>query len=380
MTAAPAERPRILCVDDEPAVLDGLRRRLRDRFEVRVATSGAAGLAALADDGPFAVVVSDMRMPAMDGAVFLQHVRERAADTVRILLTGYGDVESLAAAVNQGNIFRLLTKPCPPDVLRATLDAGVRLHRELSTAGDQQAHLLLELKAAEGVKEAFLACVSHELRTPLNIILGYAELLRDGGVGPLTAAQQDVVGRLEGQAFDLYRLLGQVLLARDIVTDRAGIRVRCATLRETARTVERALESLERPPPVAVAPSLGDMVVTDPGGVAIVVRYLVEHLVATTPHARLAVRLECDCADLLLGIVGAEEVVAGALRPQGDRLGPGLIAHCLRQLGGQIQYDDVAGRERGLWIRFTALEPSGDGRSAPRRPSGGGGAAASGTT
>src|ERR1700712_1968104 len=105
-----SERPRILLVDDEPALLEGLERHLRKPFEVHTSTSAAQALELIALKGPFAVVVSDMRMPHVNGAVFLARVREIAPDTVRLLLTGHADTESAIAAVNEGQIFRFLTK------------------------------------------------------------------------------------------------------------------------------------------------------------------------------------------------------------------------------------------------------------------------------
>lgn len=118
-------RPRVLCVDDEPAVLEGLTLHLRRRYEVATATSGAAALPLLAD-GRTAVVVSDMRMPGMDGATFLAKARAASPDTVRVLLTGQADLGSAINAVNEGQLFRFLTKPCPPPALLAVIEGAVR--------------------------------------------------------------------------------------------------------------------------------------------------------------------------------------------------------------------------------------------------------------
>jgi response regulator RpfG family c-di-GMP phosphodiesterase len=126
MTAA---RPRVLCVDDEPAVLEGLALHLRRGFRMLAASGGAEGLETLAREGPFAVVLSDMRMPGMDGAAFLAKVRAAAPDTVRMLLTGHADMQQAIAAVNEGQIFRFLTKPCPPTALLAALEAACEHHR-----------------------------------------------------------------------------------------------------------------------------------------------------------------------------------------------------------------------------------------------------------
>ncbi|MCA9753514.1 MAG: response regulator [Gemmatimonadetes bacterium] len=120
---------RILFVDDEPRVLDGLRRQLRNRFEVRMSEDPEEALKLFDADGPFAVVVSDMRMPGMNGAQFLSHVREKSPDTVRMILSGQSDLDAAIAAVNDGSIFRFLTKPCPPDQLTRTLELGLHQYR-----------------------------------------------------------------------------------------------------------------------------------------------------------------------------------------------------------------------------------------------------------
>jgi CheY-like chemotaxis protein len=125
------DRVSILCVDDEPNVLEGLSLMLRRRYDVVTAPSGAAGLEAL-QKRSMAVVISDMRMPGMDGATFLSRSREAVPDAVRILLTGQSELESAIAAVNQGQIFRFLTKPCPPPLLVATVDAAAEQHRLLT--------------------------------------------------------------------------------------------------------------------------------------------------------------------------------------------------------------------------------------------------------
>lgn len=120
---------KILCVDDESHIIEGLSLHLRREYVVTAAHSGIEGLAALKDKGPFAVVLSDMRMPGMDGASFLAKVREQAPDTVRMLLTGNTDQQTAIAAVNDGQIFRFLTKPCPPDQLRLAFKAAAEQHR-----------------------------------------------------------------------------------------------------------------------------------------------------------------------------------------------------------------------------------------------------------
>lgn len=106
MTSMRPATPSILCVDDESRVLDGLRLTLRHGFDVLTATSGAEGLAMLKRMAGATVVISDMRMPGMDGAAFLTQVKEQWPDSTRLLLTGEAGRDAAIAAVNEGQIFR----------------------------------------------------------------------------------------------------------------------------------------------------------------------------------------------------------------------------------------------------------------------------------
>lgn len=125
-------RARVLCVDDEPHVLEALQRVLRASFDVSTAIGGTAALQLLRAGAQFDVIVSDMRMPEMNGAQLLSEVRQLAPDTVRILLTGQADLDAAVAAVNEGHIFRFLTKPCAPESLTIALRAAALQHRLLT--------------------------------------------------------------------------------------------------------------------------------------------------------------------------------------------------------------------------------------------------------
>lgn len=120
---------RILCVDDEPNILQAMERQFHKRFEICTAVGPRLALQALSEQGPFAVVVSDLRMPEMDGVQLLARVREEYPDTVRVMLTGHADLEAAAAAVNQGRIFQFLTKPCRIETLTMVLNAALEQHR-----------------------------------------------------------------------------------------------------------------------------------------------------------------------------------------------------------------------------------------------------------
>jgi FixJ family two-component response regulator len=127
---------KVLFVDDEPAFLAVYRLILSSHFDIDTAVGGEQGLAAIRNHGPYAVVVSDMRMPGMNGARFLARVREDAPEATRMMLTGCGDIDAAVDAVNKGNVFRFLTKPCGEDVLRQTVADGVAQYRLVTAEKD----------------------------------------------------------------------------------------------------------------------------------------------------------------------------------------------------------------------------------------------------
>ena len=120
---------KILLVDDEPNVLKASERLLHDRFETEAAVGAAEALNAVKTTGPYAVIMSDLRMPQTDGLQLLTVVKNLAPDTVRIMLTGYADVQTAVGAINEGSIFRFLTKPCSKQTLVNALTAALAQHR-----------------------------------------------------------------------------------------------------------------------------------------------------------------------------------------------------------------------------------------------------------
>jgi len=116
---------RILFVDDEKNLLEGYKRNLRKEYEVSIATSGKEALKMISENLPFSVIISDMRMPEMDGVEFLSKVKEIRPDTTRMLLTGYADVESAINVINEGNIFRFLTKPCTIPIIKRMINDAI---------------------------------------------------------------------------------------------------------------------------------------------------------------------------------------------------------------------------------------------------------------
>ena len=131
--------PKILLVDDEKNLLSIFERKFRGHFDMHFASGGKEGLELLDSKGPFAVVVSDLRMPGLNGIQFLGEVKNRAPDTVPIMLTAYPSQDLATDAIDSEYIFRILTKPCPLEDLFKSIKDGISEHERRSSrssAGD----------------------------------------------------------------------------------------------------------------------------------------------------------------------------------------------------------------------------------------------------
>jgi CheY-like chemotaxis protein len=130
MKQLPSARLKVLCLDDDPRVLVGLRRQLAVQYDVEIAASGPEGLEILEELDDVAVIVTDLKMPEMDGLTFLREALNLSPDSVGLVLTGYGDVVELSAALNAQLIFRVLNKPCPRAELLAAVADAVEVYRQ----------------------------------------------------------------------------------------------------------------------------------------------------------------------------------------------------------------------------------------------------------
>lgn len=133
---------KILVVDDEPNILQGFQRQLRKQFDIAVAESGTAALHMLESSGPYAVIVTDMRMPTMNGLELLQRVKQQFPQTIRVMLTGNVDYRTAIRAVNEGSVFRFLTKPCSPEVLAVVLTAALEQYSLVASERDFMSNTL----------------------------------------------------------------------------------------------------------------------------------------------------------------------------------------------------------------------------------------------
>ena len=132
----------ILFVDDDQNMLSAFQRQLKSKFNIDVALGGVQGLEKIKNGACFAVVVSDLRMPGLDGIQFLSKVKELAPDTVRVILTGYANLKTTIQAINDINIFKFLTKPCPPQILSDVLQSGILQFNQTRSEHDTVEHTL----------------------------------------------------------------------------------------------------------------------------------------------------------------------------------------------------------------------------------------------
>lgn len=170
-------RPRVLLVDDDTRILAGLRRQLHRQYDVKTAPGGEQGLETLHADGPFAVVISDMRMPGMDGATFLARVRAASPRTTRMLLTGQTELSTAIRAINDGQVFRFLDKPCQPTVLERALQEAVARYETACDEHGLPAGVIADRRvmAFQGPADPQVRLGGHEFRVHYQPILEFAQ-------------------------------------------------------------------------------------------------------------------------------------------------------------------------------------------------------------
>ena len=201
------KKPKLLVVDDEPDNLDLLYRTFRRDFQVSKAESGIHALQILEEEGEFAVIISDQRMPEMKGTEFLKKTLPQFPDTVRIILTGFTDIEDLVEAINSGQVYKYITKPWDPHELRGVVDRALETYELLKQRTDELLHSQAQMSVLQAVIE--MAQQSHsreEVLAPLAEQLSRAfsadacivqqvegSTLGAFGIDPVDAAKADAI-------------------------------------------------------------------------------------------------------------------------------------------------------------------------------------------
>jgi signal transduction histidine kinase len=195
----PADRPTLLVVDDEPEVLRSIFDLFRLDYRVITCGGGAEAIAVLDAADDLHVVMTDQRMPGVTGVEVLRHARAVRPEATRLLITAYSDVKAVVDAINQGSVFRHVTKPWDPDELQAIVKQAVERH-DLIVERDRLMTELREtnkrLLEADRLKGAFIEVASHELNTPVAVVLGMTQLWKMTQADHATPAERNWVDRI----------------------------------------------------------------------------------------------------------------------------------------------------------------------------------------
>jgi len=209
------EQVKILCVDDERNVLRALERIfLDDDYEIVLAGSGDEGLKIMEESGPFQVVISDYRMPAMNGVEFLRVVYERCPETVRIVLSGYADTGAIVAAINDGHIYKFIPKPWNDDELRVTIQNCL----ERYFLQKRNRELLEELAAANLALEAKVERRTEQLELRNRALEFSQSLLGNLPVGVAGIDINDMIAYCNDIATKLLKSICGDVFGADVVT------------------------------------------------------------------------------------------------------------------------------------------------------------------
>ncbi|MFQ5741434.1 MAG: response regulator [Acidobacteriota bacterium] len=235
---------KILCIDDNLNVLDSYKRVLRRDFEIEVAQTPHRGLEMLNSLGPYAVILSDLQMPDMDGIRLLALVKDRSPETVRILITGYPAFETAQEAINEAGIFRFLIKPCPPTTLRKVLRAGREQHRLITS----EKRLLQELESnyrqlqqLEALRDNLAQMIVHDMRTPLTTISWGLQLLKSTVEEKLDSSAQEHLACALSSAWRLNEMVNSILDVHRLEEEKMPLKLAQCDLRALAHQAADSL-------------------------------------------------------------------------------------------------------------------------------------------
>jgi len=188
----------LLIIDDEEEILKALQRQFRREYTIYLASDATAGYRIMTE-APIQVIISDQRMPGISGSEFFGKIKTEFPDAVRLLLTGYADIQAVIAAVNDGNIFRYIPKPWDPVELETIVreaferyalivqnrklvfelkEGNILLEQRVGERTLQLGEMNERLKALNAQKDSFLGMAAHDLRSPITVIRGFTDLLK----------------------------------------------------------------------------------------------------------------------------------------------------------------------------------------------------------
>ncbi|MEO6810904.1 MAG: hybrid sensor histidine kinase/response regulator, partial [Isosphaeraceae bacterium] len=283
-----ATRPTLIVIDDEPEVLRSVHDLLRMNFRVLTFERGSDALAALeTTDVP--VVMSDQRMPELSGVELLRRVKSLRPDTTRLLFTGYADIRAVIDAINEGNVFRYITKPWDPDELVTIIRQAVEHHDMIVEQRRLMTELTrsnAELTEANRLKQAFIEVASHELNTPVAVVLGMAELWKMTQAEGASPAERGWIDRIQAAGRRLASTVERMLklLRADRFTDTLDLKEieLEPLLRQVVADLGPFLQARQQRVEVRVAPGL-DAAEVDPAKLGDILTNLIINAIKFTP-------------------------------------------------------------------------------------------------
>ena len=269
----------ILCVDDEIDNVEALERLFRRKYKVFKATSGPEALKIMKKN-PVTVIISDQRMPDMTGVEFLAKSLDLQPDTIRILLTGFTDIDSVIDAINSGQIYRYVTKPWDPVDLSNAVDKAAEryeLKEEIRQKNIEIQAAYDELKTLDEAKSNFMYLVNHELKTPLTAILSFIELLKESKLDP---EQELFVDRISRSSFRLKRLVEDVLQIVSAETGQVNLSIEYCKPDDLIQPIPKDVKELQKSKKLKFKTSLKkNQVKADPKAIRNVVHRLLQNAV-----------------------------------------------------------------------------------------------------
>jgi len=369
VTTLTSPLPKLLCVDDEIDNLDALERIFRKKYQIFKAISAKDAGLVLKTHPDLAIIISDQRMPEISGVDFLESTVESHPETIRILLTGYTDIESVISAINRGQIFRYITKPWEVTDLSMTIDQAFEkyaLRQELRIKNRELEDAFKELQILDKTKSQFMILINHELKTPLTAILSFAGLLKET---VLSEEQRLFVDRINKSSEKLRSIVDDVLL---IVRGDLGLikprieKVNCSNLfRNWNQDVLNSMKSKDQTLDVEL---LSDSVTCDPEMIKIVLNRAL-HNATKFGFANSKIRLKCIATALgrtQIDVINdgphiQESMIEKVFKPftldenvmnhsVGMGLGLTICNSLIRSMHGEMQIENEAS---GVRIRLT---------------------------
>ncbi|MGZ3721308.1 MAG: response regulator [Bdellovibrionales bacterium] len=351
----------ILCVDDEVDNVDALERLFRRKYNVLKATSGAEALKIMKSE-KVSVIVTDQRMPNMTGVEFLSATMKTQPDVIRILLTGFTDIDSVISAINSGQVYRYVTKPWDPVDLSNTVDKAIErfeLSAELKEKNQALSLALKELKTLDEAKSNFMILINHELKTPLTVMISFLSLLQETD---LTDEQLKYASRINTSAERLQSLINDSLELVSAETGTLPIKVTGINLKKLMAELKK-----EYQPQLDAKSMTLDLVLAaedvraDAKALRSVLARLLDNAIKFG-HEKSTIELESreDGANVQLSLVNEgkglkADVLAKIMQPfsldedimhhsKGTGLGLSVVQALLKRLGSQLEVESPKGK------------------------------------